>query len=211
MIFVRGRELRVDFVTMLRTLAPVAALAAAGAAAAATPPPAASRPLRPKAPATLSRRRPRSPPRWITSKATEYSSAPTVTPRSSRYRIDARHVPLLTTGKTLGIIDLPKADRASGIVVGPGDVELPMHAAPYKEMFIVLGGSFVFKTAKVAIPMGPGSVLLFDDVGAKVGHGGGSARAAISRCRSSRRSRGSLCERLYAARVNPASVRSSSL
>ena len=87
-------------------------------------------------------------------------------------RVDARQVPLLTTGKTIRIIDLPKADRASGIVVGPGDVDLPMHAAPYKEMFVVLGGSFVFKTAKVSIPMGPGSVLLFDDVGAKVGHGG---------------------------------------
>ena len=89
------------------------------------------------------------------------------------YRIDARIVPLLTTGKKLGIIDLPKdADRGAEIVVGAADVELPMHAAPYKEMFILLGGSFTFRTAKFSAPMKPGSVLLFDDVGAKVGHGG---------------------------------------
>lgn len=89
------------------------------------------------------------------------------------FRIDARIVPLLTTGKKLGIIDLPKeADRGAEIVIGAADVELPMHAAPYKEMFILLGGSFTFRTAKFSAAMKPGSVLLFDDVGAKVGHGG---------------------------------------
>lgn len=89
------------------------------------------------------------------------------------FRIDARQVPLLTTGKILGILELPKeADRGAEIVVGPADVELPMHAAPYKEMFILLGGSFTFRTAKFSAAMKPGSVLLFDDVGAKTGHGG---------------------------------------
>lgn len=88
-------------------------------------------------------------------------------------RIDAREVPLLKTGKMLGIIDLPKeADRGAEIVVGAADVDLPAHPAPYKEMFILLGGSFTFTTATFSAPMKPGSVLLFDDVGAKIGHGG---------------------------------------
>lgn len=89
------------------------------------------------------------------------------------FRIDARQVPLLKTGKMLGIFDLPKeADRGAEIVVGAADVDLALHAAPYKEMFILLGGSFTFRTAKFSAPMKPGSVLLFDDVGAKTGHGG---------------------------------------
>ena len=88
-------------------------------------------------------------------------------------RIDARIVPLLKTGKKLGIIDLPKAGtRAPQIVVGAADVDLPLHPAPYKEMFIMLGGSVTFKTAKFTAELKPGSVLLFEDVDAKVGHGG---------------------------------------
>ncbi len=89
------------------------------------------------------------------------------------FRLDARQVPMLKTGKTLGIFDLPAAPkRASEIVVGAADVELPLHPAPYKEMFIMLGGSVTFKTAKFSAEMKPGSVLLFEDVDAKTGHGG---------------------------------------
>jgi hypothetical protein len=39
-------------------------------------------------------------------------------------------------------------------------------------MFVLLGGSLTFKTAKFSVAMKPGSVLLFEDVDAKVGHGG---------------------------------------
>ena len=88
-------------------------------------------------------------------------------------RMDSRIVPLLKTGKKLGIIDLPKeGDRAGEIVIGAPDVDLAFHPAPYKEIFILLGGSFTFRTAKFSAPMKPGSVLLFEDVGAKIGHGG---------------------------------------
>ena len=88
-------------------------------------------------------------------------------------RIDARQVPMLKTGKILKLLMLPKpGEHAPEIVVGPPDVDLPFHAAPYKEVFILLGGSFTFRTAKESHAMLPGSVLLFDDVGARVGHGG---------------------------------------
>ncbi|MDH7973253.1 hypothetical protein QH494_13775 [Sphingomonas sp. AR_OL41] len=88
-------------------------------------------------------------------------------------RIDARIIPLLTTGKKLGVIDLPKSGpRQPQIFVGAADVDLPMHRAPYKELFILLGGSLTFKTAKFSAAMQPGSVLLFEDVDAKIGHGG---------------------------------------
>lgn len=88
-------------------------------------------------------------------------------------RIDARIVPLLKTGKKLAIIDLPRAgERAPEIVVGAADVELALHPAPYREMFILLGGSFTFRTAKFSAAMLPGSVLMFEDVDARTGHGG---------------------------------------
>ncbi|WP_293897728.1 hypothetical protein [Phenylobacterium sp.] len=87
--------------------------------------------------------------------------------------IEARQVPLLKTGKLLGMIELPNSPkRGAEIVIGPPDVDLPMHAAPYREMFILLGGSVTFQTAKFKAEMKPGSVLLFEDVDAKTGHGG---------------------------------------
>ena len=88
-------------------------------------------------------------------------------------RIEAKQVPLLKTGKILGLFDLPLAPkRGVQIVVGPPNVDLPLHAAPYREMFIMLSGSVTLQTAKFKAEMKPGSVLLFEDVDAKVGHGG---------------------------------------
>ena len=87
-------------------------------------------------------------------------------------RIDARIIPLFKTGKNLGVLDLPKSGpRQPQIFIGAADVDLPLRSPSYKELFILLGGSFTFKTAKVSMPMKPGSILLFDDVGAKRGHG----------------------------------------
>ena len=87
--------------------------------------------------------------------------------------LDSRAYPMLKTGKTLHILDLPTASaRPSQIVVGPANVELPPHPSPYKEMFILLGGSLTFRTAKFSVAMLPGSVLLMDDMGATRGHGG---------------------------------------
>ena len=88
-------------------------------------------------------------------------------------RIEARRIPLWDTGKLLGIVDLPSAPtRAVQIVFGPPDLDLPLHPAPYKEMFVMLSGSCTLRTAKFEAELLPGSVLLFEDVDATVGHGG---------------------------------------
>ena len=88
-------------------------------------------------------------------------------------RIDARRVPMLKTGKSLSILDLPAAHkRGDEIVIGAPDVEISMHPAPYKEMFIMLSGSVNVTTRNFHADLRPGSVLLFEDVGAKTGHGG---------------------------------------
>ena len=89
------------------------------------------------------------------------------------FRIDARHVPMLKTGKSLSIIDLPSAGkRGDEIVFGQPNVDIGMHPAPGKEMFIMLSGSVTVTTRNFHKELFPGSVLLFDDVGAKTGHGG---------------------------------------
>lgn len=87
--------------------------------------------------------------------------------------LDSHSYPLLKTGKTLHILDLPSSPaRPNQIVVGPGNVELPLHPSPYKEMFVLLGGTLTFRTTKFSATMQPGSVLLMDDMGATHGHGG---------------------------------------
>ena len=87
--------------------------------------------------------------------------------------LTARDYPLLKTGKTLHILDLPSSPtRPNQIVAGPANVDLPLHPSPYKEMFVLLGGSLTFRTAKFSAKMLPGSVLVMDDMGATHGHGG---------------------------------------
>jgi mannose-6-phosphate isomerase-like protein (cupin superfamily) len=89
------------------------------------------------------------------------------------FQIDARVVPMLKTGKSLSIIDLPLSHtRNDQIVVGAPDTKIGMHPAPYKEMFIMLSGSVTVTTPKFKAEMFPGSVIYFDDVGSKTGHGG---------------------------------------
>jgi mannose-6-phosphate isomerase-like protein (cupin superfamily) len=89
------------------------------------------------------------------------------------YHVAAKIVPMLKTGKQLQIIQLPNSpSRGNEIVVGPANVELPLHPTPYKEMFIMLGGSVTLKTKTFHADLGPGSVMLFDDAASKDGHGG---------------------------------------
>jgi len=88
-------------------------------------------------------------------------------------RIDARQIPLLKTGKKLGMLEFSTAPQHKvEIVVGPPDVDLPMHAAPYREMFVLLGGSVRFNTPNFSAELKPGGVLLFEDTDSKDGHGG---------------------------------------
>ena len=89
------------------------------------------------------------------------------------YRIGAKKVPMLKTGKQLAILNLPTSSkRGAEIVVGPPDADIPMHPAPYREMFIMLGGSTQVSTKTFKAEMKPGSVLFFDDAGSKTGHAG---------------------------------------
>jgi hypothetical protein len=94
-----------------------------------------------------------------------------------RSRLEVLHrpgkfTPLFDTGKQLGLFDLGAADFVK-IVVGPPDLDLPMHPAPYREAFLVIGGG-----ADIVLGDGtrhsltPGSVVLFEDTDATDGHAG---------------------------------------
>ncbi len=89
------------------------------------------------------------------------------------YQVDARHFTLPFNGQTIDIFDLPKSPRRGvQIVSGPANMDLPLHAPADPEMFILLSGSFTFKTRTFSAEMAPGSVLMFEDTDASHGHGG---------------------------------------
>jgi mannose-6-phosphate isomerase-like protein (cupin superfamily) len=91
----------------------------------------------------------------------------------AKLRIDGKIVPMLKTGKQLGLIPLLTAPkRPVELVMGAPDVELALHPTPYKEMFVMISGSVTLKTRNFSAELGPGSVLLFEDMDAKAGHGG---------------------------------------
>jgi mannose-6-phosphate isomerase-like protein (cupin superfamily) len=87
--------------------------------------------------------------------------------------IDSRKVGLLKTGKTINILSLsPTVTHPVGIVVGPANADLPVHPAPFKEMFVLLGGSVTVTAGAFKADLKPGAVLLFEDTDSKDGHGG---------------------------------------
>ena len=104
-------------------------------------------------------------------------------------RKSARIVPLLNTYKKLGIIDLPKeGDRLAQIVIGAADVKLPMHHAPYKKMFILLGGSFTSRPRKSVWRCGRDHCCYSKDMSMpRYAMAEGSERVATCHCRSSGR------------------------
>jgi quercetin dioxygenase-like cupin family protein len=58
------------------------------------------------------------------------------------------------------------------IVTGPADFKLPAHAAPYREMFLLLAGSSVIQLSDgTEYPLRPGSAVLMEDT-TGAGHGG---------------------------------------
>jgi hypothetical protein len=59
------------------------------------------------------------------------------------------------------------------LVSGPADVVLPPHPTPYREMFLTLQGSstVVLKDGR-EFPVGPGTLVIFDDKTSRSGHAG---------------------------------------
>jgi hypothetical protein len=59
------------------------------------------------------------------------------------------------------------------LVAGPPNVTLAPHPSPYKEMFMTLQGlSTVVLPSGDRLEMGPGVMVIFDDMTSKTGHGG---------------------------------------
>lgn len=87
--------------------------------------------------------------------------------------IAAKSVPLMKTGRTLNLFNLPTAPtRGVQIVAGPAGMSVPLHPAPYKEMFVILSGSTTLEVGDFKTELTPGMVLLADDADAVDGHGG---------------------------------------
>ena len=75
-------------------------------------------------------------------------------------------------GEVFTHIDLGAAKKVQ-FVSGPAGAVLKPHATPYKELFLTIQGS-----STIVLPSGqeyavnPGTLVIFDDVGSKTGHGG---------------------------------------
>jgi quercetin dioxygenase-like cupin family protein len=74
-------------------------------------------------------------------------------------------------GATLRQFQLGKPSNVV-IVTGPANFKLPRHAAPYREMFLLLAGSSVVELSDGSeYPLQPGSAVLMEDTTGP-GHGG---------------------------------------
>lgn len=84
-------------------------------------------------------------------------------------KIDA----VLTTYLGLQLAHFDFGDPSNVVIVrGPANFDIPVHAAPYREIFVVLsGGSTVALSDGTRHRLKPGSVVLFEDVTGP-GHGG---------------------------------------
>ncbi|QGN55869.1 hypothetical protein [Novosphingobium sp. Gsoil 351] len=66
---------------------------------------------------------------------------------------------------TVTVFDLGDPSGAS-FVYGAPNMEIPLHPVPYKETFIILSGSSVVHAANgQVVKLGPGSMLMSEDLG----------------------------------------------
>lgn len=116
--------------------------------------------------------------------ASDYASAPDIIhyriytdPKTGDSALEesrrpAKSTKLLSTGKLLSEYNFGAASKVQ-IVVGPPDLPLPMHPAPYKESFLVLEGDVVLELADgTKRHLRPGDMATFEDTDARRGHGG---------------------------------------
>ncbi len=84
----------------------------------------------------------------------------------------AKDIPLLKTGKILTEFDFGAASKIK-LVIGPPNLDLPLHPAPLVESFLLLAGSVTMQLADgTKVEQMPGDMLTFEDVNSKLGHGG---------------------------------------
>jgi hypothetical protein len=86
--------------------------------------------------------------------------------------VPAKQTPLLKTGQILKEFNFGPASKVQ-IIMAPGNLDLGMHPAPYKESFLLLYGSTQLHLPDgTKIDMRPGDMITMDDVKSKTGHGG---------------------------------------
>ena len=83
-----------------------------------------------------------------------------------------KSTPLLKTGTILTEYDFGAATKVQ-IVVGPPNLDIPLHPAPYRESFLMLRGSVRMKLGNGdERELLPGDMTVFEDTTASRGHGG---------------------------------------
>ncbi|MDO7843399.1 hypothetical protein [Sphingomonas immobilis] len=87
--------------------------------------------------------------------------------------LPAKHYPFPGSDKVMSVIDLaPSPAKAAKLVIGAADLVIPAKASPSKEMILVIEGSSRIETPHGTADLSPGMFVIFEDIGAKIGHGG---------------------------------------
>lgn len=87
-------------------------------------------------------------------------------------RLDAATHAYFKPGELFAAIDFKGAQRVQ-IVAGPPDVDLPYHASLAYEMFLTIqGSSTVILRDGQRRDIGPGMLVIMEDMGSKTGHAG---------------------------------------
>lgn len=80
--------------------------------------------------------------------------------------------PLMKTGTILYEYNFGPGSKTQ-IVVGPSNLVLPLHPAPYREGFLILAGSVSMELGDgTRRELVPGDMTVFEDTDARKGHGG---------------------------------------
>jgi hypothetical protein len=116
--------------------------------------------------------------------ASDYAAAPVI--RRLRISTDPRtgdsalsetpllpkRTPLMKTGQILLEYGFGAASKVQ-IVVGPPNLEIPLHPAPYRESFLILAGNLTMALGDgTKRELLPGDMTVFEDTDARIGHGG---------------------------------------
>ena len=116
--------------------------------------------------------------------ATDFAAAPVI--RRLRIYTDAKtgdsaiaetpmppkRTPLMKTGQILLEYNFGASSKVQ-IVVGPPNLDIPLHPAPYREAFLMLAGNLTMALGDgTRRELLPGDMTVFEDTDARIGHGG---------------------------------------
>lgn len=87
--------------------------------------------------------------------------------------LPAKRYPFPGSDKVMSVVDLATSPaKAAKLVIGAAGLQIPAKPSFSKEMIFLVEGSSRIVTAHGSADLSPGMFIIFEDIGAKVGHSG---------------------------------------